>query len=69
METKMYIYKSPYPSPFQIGREDITQKQTKQTEQNIVSTNKTQKDAQTFVTTNKQDVKPSVSTNRLDVYA
>ncbi len=69
MSVKMYVYTSPYPSPFQIGREDVTQKQTKQTEQNIDSTNQTQKNAQTFLTTSKQDVKPTLNTNKLDVYA
>ena len=64
MEVKMYVYKSPYPSPFQIGREDTTQKQTKDTNEQILNT---QKNIQT--TKEIENISNnSVNKNRLDIY-
>ncbi len=67
METQMYIYKSPYPSPYQIGMIDTSQKQTQENTNNITNTNQVQNEAKTFESSIKQDVKPSV--NKLDIYA
>ena len=66
MEVKMYVYKSPYPSPIQIGREDTTQKQAKDTSKEIVDATKgmqTTKEIEN-IAQNK-----NVSANILDVYA
>ncbi|WP_345991152.1 hypothetical protein [Sulfurimonas sp. HSL-1716] len=74
MNITRYIFESPYSSQIQIGRPDPSVKQQASSQQQgselLQNTNQTTSDAQTFLSTEKKDVTPTVtSTNLLDTYA
>ncbi|WP_345981061.1 hypothetical protein [Sulfurimonas sp. HSL3-2] len=74
MNITRYIFQSPYPSQVQIGRPDPSAKQDvsapQQDTQILESTNDTASKAQTYLSSEKKEVKPTVnSTNLLDTYA
>lgn len=74
MNITRYIFQSPYPSQVQIGRPDPSAKQdvsaSQQDTQILESTNDTASKAQTYLNSEKKEVKPTVnSTNLLDTYA
>jgi len=74
MEVKSYTFQSPYPSQFQIGREDTSAKQSDQSQKDTAAlsqnTNSTLKSAETFSANQTKEVKPEVTSDRLmDVYA
>lgn len=74
MNITRYIFQSPYPSQVQIGRPDPSAKQdissSQPDTQILKNTNDTANKAETFLNTEKKDVKPTVNTtNLLDTYA
>ena len=74
MNITRYIFQSPYPSQVQIGRPDPSAKQdvsgSQPDMQILKNTNDTANKAETFSSTEKKDVKPTVNTtNLLDTYA
>ncbi len=74
MNISRYIFDSPYPNQMQIGRPDPSVKQDasskQQSSQLLQNSNTTVTKAETFLSTLKQDVKPTVSpTKLLDTYA
>ena len=70
MEIKQYIFQSPYSSQVQIGRPDPMQKNMQESTSLIQNSNETLKKADTFAQTQKQEITPNVSTDRLlDTYA
>jgi len=73
MQVKQYIYQSPYSSPVQMGRVDPNSVKDESTTKNSDTTftqTQTQKEAQSFQSSAKEEVKPTVSSERtLDVYA
>ena len=70
MQVTQYLFQSPYSSPVQYGRVDpSTQNSLQDSKQQFHATNETLTKAQTFQVTQKQEVTPTVSSNKLDVYA
>lgn len=74
MNITRYIFQSPYPSQVQIGRPDPSAKQdvsaSQQGTQILENTNDTASKAQTYLSSEKKEVKPTVnSANLLDTYA
>jgi len=74
MQTSRYLFQSPYNSQVQFGRPDPSSEQNKQTQKTLDAltkdTNTISKEASTFQTSQKDDVKPSVeSAHKLDIYA
>ena len=68
MQVKQYTFQSPSTSAVQVGRLDTSTQQNKSTE-SAPSTNETQKRAESFVATQTQEVKPTLSDTRtLDTY-
>ena len=72
MQVAQYTFQSPYPSPVQVGRLDpssVKEDNAQNTNQSFNPTTQTELKAQSFEATQKQDVKPTVKSNRLDIYA
>ena len=76
MEVTQYTYLSPYTSPVQFGRPDASsQKQENETKESATNqelpkeANAALTKAQEFSASQTQEVKPSVTTNNLDLYA
>lgn len=71
MEVAQYTYQSPYTSPVQFGRANPSsqKEQNSAAEQLPNTTNETVAKAQQFEASQTQEVKPSVVTNTLDLYA
>ncbi|QOP46590.1 hypothetical protein [Sulfurimonas paralvinellae] len=73
MQVAQYTFRSPYPSPVQVGRLDPSSVKDNGTNSSqsdpAALTNETQKKAKNFEATHKKDVVPAVSNNLLDVYA
>ena len=69
MQVQRYLFQSPYSSPVQFGRPDPTTKDNTQDQQLLKQTNETAFKAQVFESSQKKEVTPTVSNNRLDVYA
>jgi len=62
MQVAQYLFQSPYTSAVQVGRLDPSSSQSSSNTQATVE-DQTQQKAQEFTQTQKQAVKPSVSTN------
>ena len=76
MEVTQYTYLSPYTSPVQFGRPDASSQKQENSSQESTntqelpkSTNESLTEAQEFSASQTQEVKPSVTTNNLDLYA
>jgi hypothetical protein len=72
MQVAKYTFQSPYPSPVQVGRLDpssLKDESTKNSSQDLNIPNETVQKAQTLQNSLKGDVRPTVTSNRLDVYA
>ena len=72
MQVAQYTFQSPYPSPIQVGRLDpnsIKEDAAKSNSQNFNVPNETAQKAKVVQESLKQEVKPAVSNNRLDIYA
>ncbi len=73
MLTERYLYQSPYNSKVQYGRLDPSVANQQKTEENISSiqnvTNTSVKEAKSFAQTQQSEVTPTVTPNKLDVYA
>ena len=73
MQVAEYIFQSPYPSPVQVGRLDPNSLKDNSTNSNqsnpAAMTNETEQKAKSLESSLKQEVKPTVSNNRLDLYA
>jgi len=74
MQVAEYTFRSPYPSPVQVGRPDPSSVK-KETSDNTAQsdllkfTNQTEQKAERFAASQKQEVKPIVSENKIDIYA
>lgn len=75
MNVAQYTFKSPYPSPVQVGRLDPSSVKNSSSSANddaslLNASNQTLQKAQTFENSLKSEVKPVVaSSNSLDLYA
>ncbi len=72
MQVAKYLYQSPSPSPVQVGRLDPSSKKedastASSLPQSVV--NQEASKAESFESSMVQEVKPTVSQNKLDVYA
>ena len=73
MQVAEYTFKSPYPSPVQVGRLDPNSVKDNSANSNqsnpAAMTNETEQKAKSLESSLKQEVKPTVSNNKLDLYA
>ena len=74
MQIPEYTFRSPYPSPVQVGHLDPSsvKKDASNTSGGsdlLKSTNQTEQKAERFAASQKQEVKPIVSENKIDIYA
>ena len=74
MNVTQYTFQSPYSSPFQVGRPDPSSKQETSSQPDtsglIKNTNTSLSNAQSFQSSQTQEVKPTVDSGRtLDIYA
>lgn len=69
MQVAQYTFQSPYSSPIQLGRLDPNSVRNSNAEQSFTPQNETEQKAQQIQSSLKEDVTPSVSANRLDIYA
>ena len=74
MRVAEYTFQSPYPSPVQVGRLDPNSVKDNNSANSNQSnpaavTNETEQKAKSLESSLKQEVKPTVSNNRLDLYA
>ena len=72
MNVAQYTFQSPYPNPIQVGRLDPSSlKNSSNGDTSLLNgSNQTLKEAQTFESSLKSEVKPAVeSSNSLDIYA
>ena len=73
MNVAQYTFKSPYPSPIQVGRLDPSSVKNSSANNDaslLNAGNQTLQKAQTFENSLKSEVKPAVaSSNSLDLYA
>ena len=73
MQVAQYTFQSPYPSPVQVGRLDpnsLKDNTANSSQSNPVAvTNETEQKAKNLESSLKQEVKPTVSNNKLDLYA
>ena len=68
MEVERYLFQSPSPHQVQIGRPDPTvQKDESSTGSNLTKS-ETQTKAESFAQSQKQEVKPSITPNSIDLY-
>ena len=73
MQVAQYTFQSPYPSPVQVGRLDPSSLKessagSSQSDPAALK-NETQQKAKNLESSLKQEVKPTVSSNQLDIYA
>ncbi len=68
MQVAQYTFQSPSPSQVQVGRLNPSSVKEDQTLSSS-ATNPAQVEAQSFVATQVQEVKPSVTVKSIDVYA
>ena len=73
MQIAQYTFQSPYPSPVQVGRLDPNSVKDNSANSNqpnpAALTNETEQKAKNLESSLKQEVKPTVSNNKLDLYA
>jgi len=72
MQVAKYTFQSPYPSPVQVGRLDpnsLKDESSKNSSQSLSIQNEVEQKAQSVENSLKRDVSPTVSTNKLDIYA
>ena len=73
MQVAQYTFQSPYPSPVQVGRLDpnsLKESSANPNQSNPAAlTNETEQKAKSLEFSLKQEVKPTVSNNKLDLYA
>ena len=73
MQVAQYTFQSPYPSPVQVGHLDpssLKESSAGSSQSNPAAlTNETQQKAKNLDSSLKQEVKASVSSNQLDIYA
>ncbi len=72
MQVAKYTFQSPYPSPIQVGRLDpnsLKDDTAKNSAKNFNLPNETVQKVKSVQESLKQEVKPTVSKNRLDIYA
>ena len=70
MTVNSYLFQSPSPNQVQVGRLDPNSAQEKDTSSSPNTQNTAlQAKADTFIATNTQEVKPTITANSIDVYA
>ena len=72
MQVAQYTFQSPYSSPVQVGRLDpssVENDSSSKSSQTFNAPNETEQKAQSFERSEKESVKPSVTQNKLDIYA
>jgi hypothetical protein len=73
MRVAEYTFRSPYPSPVQVGRLDpnsVKENGTNEDQSNPAALrSETEQKAKSFEASQKKEVTPTVSNNLLDVYA
>ncbi|WP_152184083.1 hypothetical protein [Sulfurimonas indica] len=72
MKVVQYTFQSPYPSSMQVGRLDpnsVKDDNTKNSSQGFNAQNETVQKAKIVQESLKQEVKPTLSSNQLDIYA
>ena len=70
MQVNQYLFQSPSSSQVQIGRRDTSVKQEDTSSKDLGTTpNQTVADAKAFVATQTSEVKPSVDSHKIDIYA
>jgi len=70
MQVAQYTYQSPSSSAVQVGRLDPSSvKEEKSSSLPSAATNETASRAESFASTQVQEVKPTVTANSIDVYA
>jgi len=69
MDVAQYTFQSPYSSPVQVGRLDPNSVKNSNSQQSFNPQSETQQKAQSVENSLKQDVSPTVSSNKLDLYA
>jgi len=70
MQVAQYLFQSPSPNPVQVGRLDPSSlKEESSSSLPEAVTNETATKAQDFASTQVQEVKPTVTSNSIDIYA
>jgi len=73
MQIAQYTFQSPYPSPIQVGRLDpnsLKDNTANSSQSNPAALiNETEQKAKNLESSLKQEVKPTVSNNKVDIYA
>jgi hypothetical protein len=72
MQVAQYTFQSPYSSPIQVGRLDPSSLQddsASKSSQTFNAPNETEQKAQDFSRSEQENATPSVTQNRLDIYA
>jgi len=73
MQIAKYTFQSPYPSPVQVGRLDPSSLKENSANTNqsdpAALTNETEQKAKNLQSSLKEEVKPTLSNNQLDIYA
>ena len=70
MQVAKYLFQSPSPNPVQVGRLDpssLKQEQSNSLPKEVL--NQTASKAESFASSEVQEVKPTITANSLDVYA
>ncbi|MBA1432765.1 MAG: hypothetical protein FAF04_04015 [Epsilonproteobacteria bacterium] len=72
MQVAKYTFQSPYPNPVQVRRLDPSSLKEDSTNSNqsnpAALTNETEQKAKNLESSLKQEVKPTLSTNKIDIY-
>jgi hypothetical protein len=69
MQIPQYIFKSPYSSPVQFGQLDPNSVKDQNTQSSFNAPNETAQKAQNFVQSQQKSVEPTVTQNKIDIYA